>query len=345
MHHAHCADEPLGAIVSTPLAEPGWTPSPSATASSFADDFRCPIGGRALVAVAGGDAPGFLHSQLSTDVRAMRAGDVTLTSYSDARGRLLAIMRLIATDSGFLLELPRDRAEAVMAQLQRYVLRADVHMEDVSASCAAFGAVGEEAAQCVTDVLPDLPPVSGQARALEDGARLLPARSPRASWMIIGPVESVRRAWAAFEALPAAPAHWWEALEIEAGIPSVHEATAGRFVAQMVNLDRLDALDFRKGCYPGQEVIARTHYLGRIKRRMYPLRATGADKAPAPGDPVRATGQDAPAGEIVRACVHPGGGVIALAVLRGESAGADLVLADGSPASRLSLPYPLDEAA
>jgi folate-binding protein YgfZ len=331
--------------VNTPLAEPAWMPSTTTTASSFADDFRCPIGGRALVAVTGGEAAGFLHSQLSTDVRAMRVDDVALTSYSDAKGRLLAIMRLIATDSGFLLELPRDRAEAVMGQLQRYVLRADVHIEDVSASHAAFGAVGEEAAQCVTDVLPDLPPVSGTSRLLDDGARLMAARSPRASWMVIGPVESVRRAWTAFEALPAAPADWWEALEIEAGIPSVHEATAGRFVAQMVNLDRLDALDFRKGCYPGQEVIARTRYLGRIKRRMYLLRGTGTDSAPAPGDPVRAAGRDAPAGEIVRAGAHPDGGVIALAVLHSESAGAELLFADGSPASRRSLPYPLDEAA
>jgi len=345
MHHGDIPDEPLGAIVSTPLAEPGWTPSKTVTATSFADDFRCPIGNRALVSITGGDAAGFLHSQLSTDVRAMHFNDVVLSSYSDAKGRVLAIMRLIATDAGFLLELPPDRAEPVMTQLQRYVLRADVHMEDVSAAHAAFGAVGEEAAQCVTDVLPELPPVGGKSCLLDGGARLMPTRSPRASWTVIGPVEAVQRAWAAFDALPTAPADWWEAIEIEAGIPSVHDATAGRFVAQMVNLDRLDALDFRKGCYPGQEVIARTRYLGRIKRRMYPLHAIEARQVPAPGAAVLAAGRDAPAGEIVRACPHPEGGVVLLAVLRTESADAELVLEDGSPAERLSLPYPLEEAA
>lgn len=329
--------------MSQTLAQPRWMRPTANDEPSFAGDFRCGITGRGLIEVSGADAAGFLNSQLSTDIRAMHADDVALTSYSDAKGRLIAIMRIIATDADFLLELPADRGEAVMAQLQRYVLRADVHMQDVSGSHTAFAVVGEEAAQCVTDIIPDLPPVTGKSRLLDAGARLVPARGPRASWTVLGPVEAVGRAWGAFGALPVASGDWWELLEIEAGIPTIRASTAGRFVAQMVNLDRLDALDFRKGCYPGQEVIARTRYLGRIKRRMHLLRAAGTVVAPEAGEPVFATGGDSPCGEIVRACAHPGGGVMALAVLRSES--LELVLTDGTPVSRGELPYPLDEAA
>ena len=112
----------------------------------------------------------------------------------------------------------------------------------------------------------------------------------------------------------------------------------------MVNLDRLHAVDFRKGCYPGQEVIARTHYLGRIKRRMFVLRAVEASP-PVPGSPVFAG--SAVVGEIVRAAPHPDGGCLALAVLRRDSDASPLALghADGPRAERRDPPYSIDEAA
>jgi len=330
--------------VSEGLAQPDWMRSPLDARASFAGDFRCPLPDRALIEASGTDAAGFLHAQLSSDIRNARIDDVILTSYSDAKGRLLAVMRVVVTDTGYLLELPADRSDAVTTQLRRYVLRADVTFDDVSATHAAFGAVGEAAARCVGAALCDAPPPSGRSLPLEGGARLVPGPGPRSGWIVLGPADSVRGAWDAFGSLPVAPPAWWELLEIESGIPTVRAATAGRFVAQMVNLDRLGALDFRKGCYPGQEVIARTHYLGRIKRRMHPLRAD-TRAVPAPGEPIHAVGSETPCGEIVRAAPHPDGGIAALAVLRVDALDAVLVLADGTAASLMPLPYPLDEAA
>jgi len=330
--------------VSEGLAQPDWMqPAPNVQAS-YVSDFRCAIADRALIEVSGTEAGTFLHAQLSSDICNAGIGDVILTSYSDPAGRLLTLMRVVVTETGYLLELPKDRSEAVLARLRRYVLRTDVRFEDVSAAHAAFGAVGEEAVRCVAEALSDMPPPTGQSTRLEGGARLMPGPAPRATWIVLGPIESVRAAWNAFGSLSMAPPTWWELLEIESGIPSVRAATAGRFVAQMVNLDRLGAVDFRKGCYPGQEVIARTHYLGRVKRRMYPLRAD-TTTVPTPGDPVHPADHDSPCGEIVRAAAHPEGGIAALTVLRIDALHGDLVLADGTPVSLMPLPYPLDEAA
>ncbi|MDZ7748958.1 MAG: hypothetical protein U5K43_09010 [Halofilum sp. (in: g-proteobacteria)] len=136
----------------------------------------------------------------------------------------------------------------------------------------------------------------------------------------------------------------WRLLEIEAGIPRVYDATAGQFVAQMLNLDRLGAIDFHKGCYPGQEVIARTHYLGRIKRRMYVLRVDDATPPP-PGSAIHAGGDTV--GSCVDAAAHPEGGCLALAVLRVESAEAALTVGTpgGASARASPPPYALEEAA
>lgn len=303
----------------------------------------CPVTGRSLLAVTGADAAGFLHAQLSTDVRSLAPGDVRLSSHSDARGRLLAVLRLFVTGDGFLVELPADGAEAVASQLRRYVLRARVDIEPVPTDWTAVGIAGPAGSDPAAPLGMSLP-AGDRWLALDGGAHLAACEGPSPRALLFGPEAALRPAWERLGGLAPAAAESWDLLDIEAGLPCIHAATRGRFVAQMVNLDRLGAIDFRKGCYPGQEVIARTHYLGRVKRRMYPLRAEQARQPPAPGEPVHDTAGNA-AGELVRAAPHPDGGCLALAVLRLDAIDAPLVLADGTPTTRLDPPYPLDEAA
>lgn len=319
-----------------------WMQPPADPAPMPDADLRMPVVDRGLLAVSGTDAADFLHAQFSSNILDLSPGQVRLTSYSEARGRLLAILHVLAVEEGFLLEIPADRLEPVMTRLRRFVLRSRVDIEDISSATAAFGLSGDG----IEARLPELDlPGGGEWHTVSGDVRVAGLGGPHPRWLVFGPETTLRSTWQQFEELPIAPAQHWDLLDIEAGLPSIHARTAERFVAQMVNLDRLDALDFHKGCYPGQEVIARTHYLGRIKRRMFPLHAPAAGQPPTAGENVLDAGNGDAVGEIVRAAPHPAGGALALAVLRLDVLDAALTLADGTPAIRQDPPYPLDEAA
>lgn len=323
------------------VSEAGTEPLRAALGASV----RCPLDDRGMLAASGPDTADFLHAQLSSDVGRLAAGRATLTSYSDPRGRVLAAPRLIAEHDRLLLELPADQVEPVRARLARYVLRADVRLSDVSATTARFGVAGASAAVALARAAGTLPEALGECRHSEAGATLLRLEGPRPRWLVYGPPAAVAPLWDALEGHAlAAAADAWRLLEIEAGVPAIGAASAGRFVAQMLNLDRLDAIDFHKGCFPGQEVIARTRNLGRLKRRLFLLRATGSP-LPAAGADVYA-GRDA-VGEVVDAVAHPDGGFLALAVLRIEASGEALNLGepDGPAAEAHAPPYAIEEAA
>lgn len=327
-----------------------WRPDvgaagPGTPGAALAAGVRCPLDDRGMLAIAGRDAADFLQSQLSSDVRHLAPGRATLTAYCDPRGRVLAAPRLIAEPDRFLLELPADQLEPVRTRLARYVLRADVRLGDVSAATARFGVAGDAAADALARAAGALPEAAGACARSEASAVLVRLEGPRPRWLVYGDPEAVAPLWDALaDDARAAPADAWRLLAIEAGVPRVGTATAGRFVAQMLNLDRLEAIDFRKGCFPGQEVLARTRNLGRLKRRMFVLRAR-ATGVPAAGTAVYA-GQEA-AGEVIDAVAHPDGGSLALAVLRIDAAGEPLRLgaADGPGAEAQAPPYALEEAA
>ncbi len=303
---------------------------------------RCRLDDRGLLSFRGADAATFLHSQLSTDVVTLAAGESRLTSYSDARGRLLLVGRLYAETDRFLLEVSNDRLEPVRQQLAKYVLRADVRVEDVSNAIARCAAAGHSAAIALAAVVDSLPAEPGHSVSSDTGARIVRLAGPRPRWQIHGEPEAVNAVWDQLAGHTVeVDSSQWRLLDIEAGIPTVHEGTAGHFVAQMLNLDRLGAIDFRKGCYPGQEVIARTHYLGRIKRRMHLLHLSGAVAAPGPGTPVEHDGKRV--GEVVEGAPMPADGCLVLAVMH-NGAGDPLTI-EGQPAERRPLPYSIEEEA
>lgn len=306
---------------------------------------RCHLDDRGVLAVSGSEAASFLNSQFSSDITSLPPGTAVLTSYSDARGRVLATPRVIAEAERFLLLLPSDRLVPIQQQLTKYKLRADVRIDDRSADHACLGIAGAAAATALEGMLGTLPVEPWQTLPLPDGGNLVCLPGAPTRWLACVPDESLTSVWNALEGrVITADSTAWRLLEIEAGLPEVFHATAEHFVAQMLNLDLLGAIDFRKGCYPGQEVIARTHYLGRIKRRMHVLRSE-SDDVPAPGDTVYGDGQSA--GEVVTAAPQPEGGSAALAVLRLESVGSALTLGDaaGPPATATAPPYGLAEEA
>jgi folate-binding protein YgfZ len=210
------------------------------------------------------DAGKFLQGQLSNDVARLAAGEAQLTALHTVQGRVQALMRLFQVHPTlFIAVLPRALVADVVATLQKRVFRAKVTLGDASAS---WRVVGASAA----------PPNSMHAR-VDAGGRCMLLRESAAG----NPGDLMRSR------------DDWRTLDIAAGVPQVYAGSQGEFVAQMLNLDLLGGIAFDKGCYIGQEIVARAHYRGRVKRRLQRF-AYAADPAPAPGASVTlASGESA----------------------------------------------------
>lgn len=306
----------------------------------------------ALIGISGADAAGFLHAQLTGEILGLASGHSRLAAWCDAKGRMLALFRVTQwEDDALLLRLPASLLDATLARLKMFVLRSrvDIHDAGAQAGLCLAGISGERAVaplmQAFGGTLPEAP---GQVVRKGPAALIrVPGSSPR--FELIAQRERLRDLTAALQGVArAADMQAWQRLEIEAGLPEVWRQTRGLFVPQMVNLQRLDGISFRKGCYPGQEVVARMHYLGKLKRRMYVAR-TASGEAPAPGDAVFAEGEAQAVGNVVSAVPHPDGGAQLSAVLRIESANAPLPLhveSAAGPVLKLGdLPYSVEGTA
>lgn len=295
--------------------------------SQSTPDF-CVLEHLGCIAVRGADARAFLNAQLSVDLPEAGVARAPLTAWHTAKGRVRALFRAVPRDDGWLLVASRDALPTLLEQLGLFVLRADVTLGDASdlTVAALVGAGADGVAPRGLDPAP-------QAVAAQDGLAWLRV-GPELDW-IIGPRDSLERIAAS---LPAAEAELEVLAEIRLGLPWISAALAERFLPQMLNLDRLAALAFDKGCYPGQEVIARTQNLGSVKRRLAHFGGAGGN-TPAPGTPV-VDSSGADAGEIVRAAASASGFEL-LAVVRLDALSGPLFLAGagGPELNRLPLPY------
>jgi folate-binding protein YgfZ len=296
-----------------------------------------------VIAVHGADAESFLQSQLGNDVGQVDESSSQLNSYSTPKGRMLGLMRLFRQGDTWYLRLPKDTLEAVIQRLRMFVMRADVTLEDVSDNFVAIGASGEQAGEEIGSVTGAVPAeVDGVTHAADITLLRVPGLQPRYE-AFISSQEAAQRLWNSLN-VRAAPVgeSAWRLLEIYAGIPTIFAATSELFVAQMANLQLVNGVSFKKGCYPGQEIVARMQYLGTLKRRMY-LGEIDTDQSIQPGDSLFGSDNSEQAiGRIVDAQAHPDGGQVALAVLQIKSAeSGDLHLGNaGGPAMVLKpLPY------
>jgi folate-binding protein YgfZ len=200
-----------------------------------------------VLRITGADAQRFLQGQVSCDVTQLSPGRCLLGGYHNPQGRAIALLRLIlVAPEEVLAVLPRELAAVVARRLAKYILRAKVKLDDVSGRFKVYGRFAEDDSQ---------PPA-----AAPDSMLVRVADAP-ARWLQISP--------AAGQNAPGdGDRQQWRALDIAGGEPQIYAATSEEFIAQMLNLDALGAIAFDKGCYTGQEVIARAHYRGRVKRRM-----------------------------------------------------------------------------
>lgn len=290
---------------------------------STAEDERGLIGREPVVAplpylgfidVGGAQALAFLHSQLTNEVQHQPHGTAQLNAYCQAKGRMLASFvqwqRDEAGERQVMLAVSREIAAPVAKRLSMFILRAKARVADVSEKLVAFGWIG------APEAAPELPasaPVASPSAvlALEQTTdcaimRMADAWDQR-RYLIVATVESAPALWDALSA----GAHrvgpsLWRLSEIHAGMPRIVAATQERFVPQMVNYELIGGVSFKKGCYPGQEIVARSQYLGKLKRRMF--LAAAAVTEIAAGDDVVQVGSAEPVGVVVNAEPNGGGG-------------------------------------
>jgi folate-binding protein YgfZ len=201
-----------------------------------------------LLHVAGDDARAFLHAQLTNDVANLAPGEARVAGWCTAKGRLLATFLLVPFSGGFLLQLSRDLVPSVAKRLSMFVLRSKVRIADASAQWHQFGVWRADAGESLSVTQKD----GSIAVVIEPGRCLVLANTE--------------------SHVPNTPASEWTLAEIRAGRPLIAAPTQDQFVPQMVNLELAGGVDFHKGCYPGQEVVARAQYRGEVKRRMFRLR-------------------------------------------------------------------------
>jgi folate-binding protein YgfZ len=288
-----------------------------------------------LIRARGEDAATFLHSQLTNDFSRLGPNEARLAGYCSAKGRLLA--SFVAWSAGpdeVLLACHKSVLAPTLKRLSMFVLRAKCRLSDASTEIAQFGVAGSAAAAIFGDaaVWQRAPHGAGSAIRLADAAGLRRA-------LLVAPVDLEVDVGAA----PAMTLDTWRWLEVESGVVTVEAATVDRFVPQMVNFELVGGVDFQKGCYPGQEVVARSQYRGTTKRRTFLF---DCDVLPTAGQDVYAAGAaNEPAGTVANAAPHPlhagGSALVEVRLAALSEAGLRLGSADGPALHQRDLPYPI----
>jgi folate-binding protein YgfZ len=314
------------------------------TPSSGGADINCALNDLShygLIRVEGDDAEQFLQGQLTNDMRMLTDDHSNLAGWCNAKGRMIASFRCFRHDGRFYLQTLSDAIPAILPRLSMYVLRSKVEIKDVSDEWVRIGLTGDCAEALLQPFFDELPEQANGVQQ-QDGMILIRLPGTIHRFEVIGPCPHLKELWqtAAGQARPVTDA-FWALHEIRAGIPTLYPQTRESFVPQMTNMQLIDGVSFTKGCYIGQEVVARMQYLGKLKRRMY-LAHVDTENSPQPGDELFAGGSTSGqgAGKVVDAQAS-GKGYDLLAVIEITSAEEDQVRLgeDGPILQILNLPY------
>lgn len=312
------------------------------------------LSGYGLIVFDGPDAAAFLHAQLSNDVSGLTEERAALATYNSPKGRVLATLLLWRNGSSLFALLPADLAEPIRKRLSMFILRAKVRAQLADDRYVRIGLGGPRARAVATTlgirsaetpftITRSIPIGTGDRSGMVDLAVQLPGER---FLLLLSDPQAAITLWQHATDHGAVPVGTpaWQWLAVRSGYPEIQAATQDQFVAQMLNYELLGGISFTKGCYPGQEIVARTQYRGAIKRRTYLAHVAGA-REPLPGDPVYSrSAPEQAAGAVVNAAPAPEGGFDALICLHGEMARHQALrcgATDGAEVTVLDLPYPL----
>ena len=298
-----------------------------------------------VIRVSGTNKREFLQGQLTNDINKISATHSQLSSYCSPKGRMLASFRILQLGEDLLILLPIELLEPTMKRLGMFIMRADVQLSDASEALKCIELSGD----CASDLLPIDPPEADNGVVSHDAYTVARIPGDRPRFLVISDCDCMQALWEeAKQVATPTSRRSWALLDIRAGLPTVFESTREAFVPQMTNLQLIDGVSFTKGCYTGQEVVARMQYLGKLKRRMYRARID-TDRLPAPGTALysasNASGQGS--GRVVDSAASPDGGYEALVVTPIDCVDADdLKLSDekGPALQILPMPYAFEPA-
>ena len=301
--------------------------------------------------VKGADATAFLQGQFCNDLAAVSPTSAQITGYCTPKGRLLALPVIVGIDSGYRLIVPDDVAEAFLKRLRMFVMRSDVTIT-VLDDWAAIGITADSSGDIglAQQHLGTLPTGVFTAASAENSQLIrwhddYSGEKPRARYLSLAPAAQQQQLLTACEDAEQSIIQTWRLADISAGVPTITQGVVEAFVPQMLNLQLIDGLSFTKGCYPGQEIVARMQYLGKLKRHMclfeMPLDLPESDIEQSLQAGVALTaGTDENAGIIVDAMPVTSSRALVLAVTKVASADTAISLR-GMPLTIRELPYEL----
>ena len=305
------------------------------------------LGHTGLIRASGADAASFLHGQLTNDFTGLGLGEARLAAYCSAKGRMLAsLLGFKHRHDELWLAVRHEVLPATLKRLRMFVLRARAQLVEAGADTALCGLAGPASLAWLTEHHPEAASLAVWKKLdLSDDIHLvrLPPAAGQPRWLWAGPAGDAETLLAA---LPALAPEAWDWLEVHSGIAPVLPATVEAFVPQMLNYELVGGVNFQKGCYPGQEIVARSQYRGTMKRRALLLHTS---PEPTVGQELFWSGDPGqPSGQIALVAPAPGGGfdVIAECKLGALGTGSlHLGASDGPLLSPLPMPYALPREA
>lgn len=278
-----------------------------------------------LIKVHGEDAESFLQNQLTNDIRNVTETTHQTSAWCSPKGRIIATFTIFKRDNAYFLTLSQDLLEHVIKKLSMYVMMSKVTVEDATQSLDHIGLSGDNAEDELT--------------SLSENITTLKVAGTVPRFEIFGEIKDTK---VLTEKIQSAPDNHWDYLNIIAGLPTISQASSEAWIPQMINFIEVEGVDFKKGCYPGQEIVARLNYLGKTKRRMYHIQID-TEALPAVGDTL-SSDSTSDAGKILNAVINPEGNVEALAVLKIAETENPLTLVNNNETTitLLDLPYSVD---
>jgi tRNA-modifying protein YgfZ len=310
-----------------------------ATANS---NILCDLSHLSLLEISGDDAITFLQGQVTNDVKQLNGSNAHYTGYCSPKGRLLALFLAFAHKDHLHLQLPKSLLEPISKRLRMYVLRSKVSITDTTGSIFTLGINGPDATEILKQVIPNIPTNDYELVNAEQASIIkLPSLDKQTRYEIFTDADHLLHIWNALskKCKPAGKA-CWDYIESNAGIPEIVPSTQEQFVPQMINLDILNGINFKKGCYTGQEIVARTHYLGSVKRRTFlaSTKPSATNQIPVAGEKLLdASNNDV--GQIVRVAPNLQNGFDLLTELRLEAQQNSTIFWQSNPIVFRSLPY------
>ena len=299
----------------------------------------------ALIKANGDDVVEFLQGQLTNDIKLVNENSSQLSAYCNPKGRILANFRIFKRNESYYLRLSSDISEATLKRLRMFVMRSKVELVDCSDEFSRMGIAGTNATKTLSSLFKNLPENTDDS-CTENGITLIKVAGTLPRYEAYGIFDDLKELWLSLQSdAVAIGENSWNLLTIRAAIPEIVSQTVEEFVPQMVNLQAINSLSFTKGCYPGQEVVARMHYLGKLKRRLF-IASAETDTLPEPGEAIMTSNEnDQKVGQIVSSSWSMDKKVEFLAVLQIEKAEKEVLHIGsniGPTIELIDLPYSIE---